>query len=699
MLILLVVGVPNVATSGADESLKQNERVKRELLVLFGNDLRESPDDKGWPRDTVAARRLQTPLEWMGYELHYHNLLKDEELESGDLDRYGGLIVDGSLHVPEVIEEQAARLIEAARRSHIPILIIGPYPFSSQSVLQRVALTLGLRGTGSLLPDPQTTGVLAIDTSMMNFEADVRPRNESTMRLQAPAGADVFLSIMARSASGESARFDPVFIADWGGMVLDPYLDFQPSEKQTLLLINLYEFLSKIWPVGSFPAPDPTTRNGMRVFLSHIDGDGFATLSHLKGGATCGEIIHERILKKYPYPVTVSVVEANLRGMELGLQPAAAPRMEQTAREVFELPYVEAATHTFSHPFVWLDSDLPYEEQYENRNLRMNSDVNYKEIDLVREIEGSADYVQSLLPEGKRVELVLWSGNCQPGPDAIRTAGDYGLGNMNGGDTVISKRYPGISGIAPRVMYWDDQIQVLAPNQNDFVYTRDWRGQSLTGFAEVIETFEMTETPRRLKPVNVYYHFYSGALLGPLSSLDRVYRWCESQKLHPLKASDYVGMILDSHSVQIFQAGKRRWRVLCKGKIRTFRMPVSAGVPVLGSCAGVVGFSKSADWHYIHTDGRSEVIIELGDPGHVQSRLYLDQSPVDLRIESATADSAQIHCGGAEGEYGIVLGGAAPDAEFLITINDSQQKVKSSAQGQLSVQLRGASVATLRRIE
>ena len=688
--LALLMFVASIGASDCDASDAKNTGVpvpiKRELLVLFGNDARESAEDMGWPRDTTAARKLQTPLEWMGYELRYHNLLKEGKLNSGALSRYGGLIVDGSLHVPEVIEDSAASAMIEAKAAGIPILVFGPYPFSSPEVAAKVAKVLSLRGDGSVIRFPQTTGIVSLDREMMNFEAEVRPRNVSTPSLRAPVDADVFLSVIARAATGESARFDPVFLADWGGMVLDPYLEFQPSLKQTLLLVDLYKYLARIWPVGEFPAPDPTTRNGLRVFLSHVDGDGFASLSNLRGGATCGEIILERIFKKYPVPVTVSIVEANVRAHEFGQKPETATGLERIARETFALPNVECATHTYSHPFIWMDGDLPYEEEYETRNLKLNPDVDYSQIDLEREIGGSARYVQALLPAGKKVELVLWSGNCQPGPGALRVAGKHQLGNMNGGDTVISRRYPGIAGVAPRIMYWDDQIQVLAPNQNDFVYTQDWQGTSKTGFSEILETYQLTETPRRLKPVNVYYHFYSGALVGPLSSLDRVYRWCLEQPLHAVTAGDFVRTTLDSHSTKVYQDGDRQWRLVNAGYLRTFRMPASAGVPLMSASPGVTGYHRVDDWLYIHTDGRTETVLQMGNSAEAERSLFLQKTTNAIEFETLSATGARFKQSGLR-HAETVFGGAEPDRDYELNIENVRTTVRATAEGTLQLRL------------
>ncbi|MFO1353952.1 MAG: hypothetical protein U1E88_05745 [Acinetobacter sp.] len=36
-----------------------------------------------------------------------------------------------------------------------------------------------------------------------------------------------------------------------------------------------------------------------------------------------------------------------------GLYPKQSPQLEPIAREIFALPWVEIASHTYSHPFNW----------------------------------------------------------------------------------------------------------------------------------------------------------------------------------------------------------------------------------------------------------------------------------------------------------------------------------------------------------
>ena len=88
----------------------------------------------------------------------------------------------------------------------------------------------------------------------------------------------------------------------------------------TLSYVDTFAFLAKIWPEGTFPAPDVTTRDGLRAVFFHVDGDGFTTLSHSKRGVTSGKLITEQFLKHYPFPATVSIIEADIRALQVGLR-------------------------------------------------------------------------------------------------------------------------------------------------------------------------------------------------------------------------------------------------------------------------------------------------------------------------------------------------------------------------------------------
>ena len=263
---------------------------------------------------------------------------------------------------------------------------------------------------------------------------------------------------------------------------------------------------------------------------------------------------------------------------------------------------MEPASHSYSHPFVWNPEDKSYYQYYDTLNLPLKLTSRYPKIRLEREIGGSLGYIEERLT-GKEnpPKVFLWSGNCRPSVEALRLVREAGIENMNGGNTILSKRFRGIAAVAPKLVSTGGEIQVFASNQNEYYYTDGWKGPYFNGFSRVIETFELTESPRRLKPVNVYYHFYSAERSDSLLALEQIYDWCKSQELHLMTASQYATMVRDSFHTDIFEIEDRKWKISNRGHHQTFRLPVSAGFPDLTDSEGVIGFREFQDSWYIFT--------------------------------------------------------------------------------------------------
>ena len=671
--------------------------IARDVLVVTG--LSETTGEEQWPADTAAAKRYQMALEYMGYELRFRR--------ATDLAKHGfpqlsssvaGVILEGNIRLPVEKERSFVNWIASTKSSGKKILFIDSIPLRDYIEKRRLARRLGISGTLDELKRPSTASFARHDAEMMDYEVETRPLKVEMVDLHAPADADIYLSVKARSASGGSIRFDPVFTAPWGGMILHPYVGFQASDMSTLSYIDTFRFLDKIWPAGAFPAPDVTTRDGLRAVFFHIDGDGFTTLSHSKRGVTSGKIIADNFLRKYPFPATVSIIEADIRSLQVGLRDEDEGRYVRESREIFALPSVEAATHTYSHPFIWIDNDeAEHQDTYEARFLKLKPRANYTQIDPEREIGGSIDYIdyieKELLPDGKKVEVLLWSGNCRPGPEALAAARRRGIVSLNGGDTVISKRHPGIAGIAPRTTYWGEELQVYAPNQNDYVYTNDWEGPIYSGFAQAIKTFELTEKPHRLKPVNVYYHFYSGAMLSSISALHQVYRWCAEQPLHAITAATYARIARDGHLTKIYKISDAHWRIVNEGHLRTVRIPASMGYPDIARSAGITGFKDADEWRYVHTSGLKEthLVLSEGPTRH----LYLVSSSAEIKFETDGADKAKFQTQDLR-DIEVVLGGAEPRRACAIEVNGRHRSLTADEAGRITIDLPQSAAATVR---
>ncbi|MGI9241075.1 MAG: endo alpha-1,4 polygalactosaminidase, partial [Verrucomicrobiales bacterium] len=668
------------------------ERVRR-LLVLYGWDEAERP--MALAADTMVAQRLQTPLEYMGYECEYLNVAKDQ-MPGAIGGKYAGVIFDAELEIPFSKELPYADWLLATKDEGVKVLFLANLPFSQEDARRKVGAGLGMRGSYNTVAKPDLVEIVSMDEDIMGFEAKVHPHRTHFENIAAPEGADVFLSLQCRMETTVVASFDPVYVADWGGALLDPYITFTASPDDTLSLFDPFKYLAKLWPADEFPAPDPTTRDGLRAFFSHIDGDGFASLSSLRRGVTCAAVVRDEILKRYPLPVTVSVVEANTRAVEVGLKKEDQPLYEELAREIFALPNVQAASHSYSHPYSWIKNDPDSAGLYANENLLLHPSEGYKAIDYEREIAGSTSYIErELLPPGKEVEIMLWSGNCRPPAEALAIVRRMGIENMNGGDTITTKHHPSLATVAPRTMQWGGELQIFAPNQNEFVYTNDWSGPFYGGFRDVIDTFQRTESPRRLKPVNIYYHFYSASRLGALKALREVYDWAVAQPLHDMTAAEFARVTRDSRATRIFETGDRRWRVVNEGALRTFRMPSSLGFADITKSAGVTGFKVEGDWVYVHTSGARAVEIVLSDEPAEHPRMT--SSTAEIGFDKLTQDVLAFDLHGFRPAQ-VEFGGMGASSRWQLNHQGAMAEVTADPGGKLSLELPAEGSVNLTRI-
>lgn len=690
--------VPFVTTAAMDgTSLAPLREQPRRALVIYGWNPVEAEKPAAVEADTVMAELLQAPLEWLGFEAEYLNIGKHDPPANAAA-KYAAVILDGELDIPLAKELPAARWLADVKARGLPVLFTGSLPFSSEDARRHVAAAFGFRGSLDDCRRLKSAAISLTDPEFMRSEMKMEVRTGGFTDLWAPEGSRLLVSLRGETEDGEAVRFDPVFIAPWGGMWLDPYVVFRGSVDSSLFYGDPHRILAAILPKNQ-PSPDTTTRDGRRIFYSHIDGDGFSSLSSFRDHPLCGELVRDRILRRFPFPVTVSVIEAEIRSLAEGYDDSLAEKSAETARSIFAMPHIQAASHSFSHPYQW-DKGDPNPGIYDEPNMPMKTAANYLRIDPVREIHGSIGYInRSLLPPGKQVELMLWSGNCRPGAAALAACRELGVENMNGGNTIISRLYPGLSGVAPRVMLWDGELQIHAANQNEFMYANGWNGPFYGGFADVIDTFERTELPRRMKPVNVYYHFYSATCLSSLRALEKIHRWCLDQPLHSVTALQFARMTRDAWGTRLYRTGERRWLIACNGDSRTLRLPKSAGIPDLAQCKGITGWIEHGDSIYIHTRGQPLTELALIDgkadpapPAEAHVRLAASSAEIEFsQHEPLKAVFSVKDLRPVETEFAGLPANAVCD----VTINSAASQMTADAAGRLRLSLPASARVTL----
>jgi hypothetical protein len=169
----------------------------------------------------------------------------------------------------------------------------------------------------------------------------------------------------------------------------------------------------------------------------------------------------------------------------------------------------------------------------------------------------------------------------------------------------------------------DGLFHVFAPNQNENVYTNNWTGP-FSGFEQVIETFEFTDKPRRLKPINIYFHTYITTKLAGMRSLEKVFAYALTQENTPVFASDYARKVESFMHMAVARTATG-WRVRGAGNLHTLRAPAVLGTPDLESSQSVAGFKEHTDGRYVHLAGPSAELV------------FAPQAQVSLRLDSANA--------------------------------------------------------------
>jgi hypothetical protein len=467
-------------------------------------------------------------------------------------------------------------------------------------------------------PVRQPAGTLRIRASdpIVGFET-VPPLVGRDVAPVRAAAAKPVLSL----ATAQGETIDAVGMTAWGGFALEPYAVVSPTlELGPRWIIDPIEFLRRALGEPMHPVPDVSTEGGRRLLLVHIDGDGFPSRAEMPGTPFAGEALLREIFQRYRIPHTMSVIQGEIA--ENGMYPNLAPALEAIARRMFALPHVEIASHSYSHPFFWralaeaARGDPAAARYGKVLNLRIPG---YK-FDLDAELAGSAVYIdRQLAPAGKRTKVFLWTGDTVPTTEAVLAADRAGLLNMNGGDTLATRSDPSLARMSGLGLRRGHSLQVFAPNQNENVYTNNWTGPYY-GFQRVIETFELTEAPRRLKPINIYYHTYSASKQAALAALHRVYGWALAQPTVPVYASDYIRKVHDFHRLVIARdltSAAPAWRIRGEGELRTLRIGSAQRVDLAASRA-VAGVAGGPGGQYVHlTDAAAELRYAQAQPARI----------------------------------------------------------------------------------
>ncbi len=605
-------------------------------------------------RDTTLHRAAEMPLNHLGLILEYADLAAGLPDLTGRTDVRGVL---AWINNEDVADPHAYYVwADGALRSGLRYVAMGDVirdqgaPTDTRTEANAFYRQLGVRLTDAYVAPTYDVAVVDQDREIADFERGFDGPLPPFDRFVAIDPA-VATHLTLRQGDGPDADSHPIVSGPKGGVVAAGYaLTEARGTDQLRWRINPFTFFARVFATDTLPKPDVTTLSGRRIYYSHIDGDGWLSLStvdrYRDQGVIAADVIHNNAIAPYPdLPVTVAPIAADLDRRWVGTEEA-----RRVARALFLLPQVEAGSHTYSHPFdwEWFDgyqavAEQPFLRKYFPegsggslvRDLFGRNEVGYDEVaaryaaevpaagddlqplenvyttprayahfpyDLTTEISGAADLINSLLPPGKRVEVVQWTGNTSPYEAVLTATREAGMRNLNGGDSRFDPRFPSHTSVPPVGRRVGNEQQIYASNSNENTYTALWTDR-FYGFQQLKKTLDNTDSPIRLKPFNIYYHMYSGekqpALEALLSNLD----YARASELTPITTSEYAAIGDGFFSTRIVDLGDRRWRIEDRDGLQTIRFDDADDLAVdFSRSTGIVGQRHSQGVLYVALD-------------------------------------------------------------------------------------------------
>jgi hypothetical protein len=505
-----------------------------------------------------------------------------------------------------------------------------------------------------------------------------------------------------------------------GGWVATDYTHFASYRQDELQwYINPFEFLRLAFATDEVPKPDTTTLSGRRIYYSQVDGDGWRNLTEVaryrSEKLSAAQVILKAAIEPFSdLPVTVGPIAGDLDPNWFGTQESLG-----IARGILSLPWVEAGSHTYSHPLDW---ESLYQQPVERKPLQANTWVGeisswfdperwaalnramerYAQpaayegktslkrghsvlrsyslfpFDPDLEIAGSIAYLNRLLPPGKHVALMQWSGTTLAPETVLRATKNAGVRNINGGDTRFDPEFNSYAWVAPLSRQVGTLRQVYSSASNENTYTNSWN-ERYFGFRYLPETLRNTESPVRVKPFNLYYHMYSGEKQPGLDAIVANLAYARSQELAPIAASQYAAIVDGFHSARIVELGPRRWRIEDRDGLDTVRFDrADSSWLDWSASSGVVGQRHYQGSLYVALDSADRApVVALAPPGTRPSftRPYLVESR--WRISNLCTGTAGFEFEVQGFGAGEMEWEAAPDAAYDVQVYRAAQPIES----------------------
>ena len=328
-LIWVLGATPGCSHSlGQKETLKKSvsplpqkkvEHIKRYVLGLYDSSEKTAQDNN------EIHNQAEMVLNHLGLMVRYHDIHKglpppeklrgvrgiltwfqDDQMKGAQA--YGAWVKEQCFNgLRYVMLEQYGAMRERGTQTPLP-----------KKMLNSVFGALGFTYLEGDTDNPLLVEVVTKDSAMVEFE-----RNFSNERLQftpiVPLSSEVVPHLVVQRKDDPSSLGVMVATGKKGGWALGNYVVYRdPALQKRQWFLNPFLFFEMAFGVGKTPRFDTTTAMGRRIFYSHIDGDGLRNISEVDRKSSSGKVVFEQVLKKYRWPVTVSVITAEVDPKYIG---------------------------------------------------------------------------------------------------------------------------------------------------------------------------------------------------------------------------------------------------------------------------------------------------------------------------------------------------------------------------------------------
>lgn len=223
---------------------------------------------------------------------------------------------------------------------------------------------------------------------------------------------------------------------------------------------------------------------------------------------------------------------------------------------------------------------------------------------------------------------------------------------LPGGETDARGNFGSLTHVQAMASQEANGVRIPAPIAWDATYVPG--GAESYPYERVIETFEFTDLPRRLKPIALHYHAYTAASPAGVDTLKKIYAYLAQRDVLPIRVSEYTARV-NAFREQIIARDLDGAFIVTGGReLRTLRVPTELGLPDLAASSGVAAVRTLAQGRYVSFAGEGPRKLVLGAknlerPHVVRANGQLQSFEVDngrIKFELSAAEGLKLDLAG-----------------------------------------------------